>query len=98
PGLRIESAPMQIDKATLRLAGDISYARLGGDIDNATSSILLGRSIEGRSGEPGRDILRVDAEFNLSTSDRHDWFARYRGSFQQRATSHTLGAGLKVSF
>lgn len=98
PGLRIESAPIQFDKATLRLAGDISYARLGGDTNNATSSTLLGRSIEGRSAEPGRDILRVEAELNLSTSDRHDWFAHYRGSFQQRATSHSLGVGLKVSF
>ena len=98
PGLRVESAPLQIDGAMLRLAGDISYARLDGNTNNATSTIMLGRSIEGRSAEPGRNILRVGAEFNLATSKGHDWFALYRGSFQQRATSHTLGAGVKISF
>lgn len=98
PGLRVDAAPIQLDNGTLRIAGDISYARLGGDTNNATSSTLLGRVIEGHSAEPGPDILRVGAEFNLSLSENHDWFALYRGAFQQRATSHTLGAGVKVRF
>lgn len=97
-GLRVETAQMRLDQGTLRMAGDISYARLGGDTNNATSTILLGRSIEGRGGEPGRDILRVGAEFNLSTSEKYDWFALYQGSFQARATSHTLGVGVTMSF
>lgn len=98
PGLRVESGPIRIDGASLRLAGDISYARLAGDADHATTVTLLGSSIEGRSAELGRDVFRLGAQINLATSDRHDWFALYRGAFQQRASAHTVAAGLKIRF
>lgn len=97
-GLRIESSALQLEHGSLRLAGDISYARLGGDLSNATSVTLLGSSIEGKSAAPGRDILRLGAELNLATSENRDWFAQYQGNFQSKANSHALSVGMRISF
>ena len=97
-GLRIESSALQVEYGSLRLAGDISYARLSGDLSNATSVTLLGGSIEGQSAALGRDILRLGAELNLATSENRDWFAHYQGNFQRNANSHALSVGMRISF
>ena len=98
PGVRVESAPIQLQDSTLRLTVDLSYARRSGTADNATTVALLGREIQGRSAELGRDVLRVGGQLNLSTSAGRNWFAAYGGSFQQGASSHAVSLGLKASF
>ena len=97
PGVRIASAPILLEDNTLRLMIDLSYARVGGSVDNATSVDLLGREIAGRSLELGRDVLRLGGAIELENSAGHDWFAAYNGSFRQGSTTHTVSAGFKAS-
>lgn len=96
PGVRIASAPILIEDNILRMTVDLSYARIGGNADNATTVSLLGREIEGRSADLGQDVLRVGGNLDLSSSDGHNWFAAYGGSFQQGASSHSVSVGLKA--
>lgn len=97
PGVRIASAPILLEDNTLRLTVDLSYARVAGSVDNATSVDLLGREITGRSLELGRDVLRVGGTIELATEAGHDWFAAYDGAFRQGAAAHAVSAGFKVS-
>lgn len=85
--------------ATLRVEADIAYARLAGDVQNRTNVTLLGRRIEGRTAEIGRDVLRVGGQLNvISEDEKLTGFVGYSGSLQNRAQSHSLSAGLRVSF
>ena len=97
PGVRFASAPILLEDNTLRLTLDLSYARVGGNVDNGTTVDLLGREITGRSTELGRDVLRVGGTIDLTTGAGHDWFAAYDGSFRQGAAAHSISAGFKVS-
>lgn len=99
PGLRWASAPMAIGSATIRIEADVAYARLAGDLRNKTTVTLLGRRIEGRTAEIGRDVLRVGGRVNIAgEDDRISGFIGYDGAFQQRAVSHGVSAGLAVRF
>ena len=98
PGVRIASAPILLDDNTIGLTLDLSYARIGGTVDNATTADLLGREISGRSAELGQDVLRVGGMIDLTTGAGHDWFATYDGSFRQGAAAHSVSAGFNVSF
>lgn len=97
PGVRFASAPILLEDNTLRLTLDLSYARVGGNVDNGTTVDMLGREISGRSTELGRDVLRVGGTIDLTTGAGHDWFAAYDGSFRQGAAAHSISAGFKVS-
>lgn len=97
PGVRIASAPILLDDNTLHLMLDLSYSRVAGTTDNATTVDLLGREISGRSTELGRDVLRVGGTIDLTTGAGHNWFAAYDGSFRQGSSTHAVSAGFKIS-
>lgn len=99
PGVRVSSAPMVIQSATLRVAADIAYARLTGDLRHDTNVTLLGRQIQGRTAAIGRDVLRIGGQLSLASQDEKlSGFIGYNGSFQQKAVSHVMSAGLNVRF
>jgi len=87
-----------MQEATLRVEADIAYARLTGDLRHKTNVTLLGRQIQGRTAEVGRDVLRVGGQLNVTGKDEKlSGFVGYSGSFQQRAVSHSVSAGLRIS-
>jgi outer membrane autotransporter protein len=99
PGVRVSSAPMALNSATLRVAADIAYARLTGDLRHDTNVTLLGRQIQGRTAAIGRDVLRVGGQLSLASQDeKFSGFIGYNGSFQQKAVSHVMSAGVNVRF
>lgn len=99
PGLRWTSAPIALQGASLRVEADIAYARLVGDVSHQTDVGLLGRRIGGRTAEIGRDVLRVGGRLNVTgDDDTLSGFIGYDGTFQQRAVSHGVSAGVSVRF
>lgn len=99
PGVRWASAPIAVSDAALRVEADIAYTRLTGDLQNKTNVTLLGRQIQGRTAEVGRDVLRVGTRLNLTNeAETLSGFIGYSGSFQTRAVSHSASAGLQVNF
>ena len=99
PGLRLQSAPISLEGGnSLRLTGDIAYARAAGDNDYAAATDLLGRTITGHSAELGREVLKLGARLDLVTANGNTWFAAYDGSLQRAAAAHAFSAGFKGQF
>lgn len=99
PGLRIQSAPFNLEGGhSLRLTGDIGYARVAGDNDYAVATDLLGRTITGQSVELGRDVLKLGAKLDLTTANGDTWFAAYDGSLQRSASAHAVSIGFQGQF
>ncbi len=81
------SAPMALNSATLRVAADIAYARLTGDLRHDVNVTMLGSQIQGRTVAIGRDALRIGGQLSLTSQDeRFSGFIGYNGSFQQKPT------------
>jgi subtilase-type serine protease len=96
PGLRIQSAPFNLEGGhSLRLTGDIGYARVAGENDYAVATDLLGRTITGQSVELGRDVLKLGAKLDLTTANGDTWFAAYDGSLQRSASAHAVSIGFQ---
>lgn len=99
PGLRLVSGPLVFRDVTLRLSGDIAYARLTGDAAHRSRVVLLGTAMEARTADVGRDILRVGGRLDIARTDgRLTSFVGYDAAFQARAVSHTVSGGLAGSF
>lgn len=99
PGLRLVSGPLVFRDVTLRLSGDIAYARLTGDAAHRSRVVLLGTAMEARTADVGRDILRVGGRLDIARTDgRITSFIGYDAAFQARAVSHTVSGGLAGSF
>lgn len=99
PGLSWLSVPIITERATVHFKTDIAYARMSGDLNHATDVTLLGRTIQGRTAEIGRDVLQMGGQINLTgASERFSGFIAYNGAFQQRAVSHSALAGLRIAF
>ena len=99
PGLSWASAPIVVGDARLRIEADVGYSRLFGDLDHRTTVALLGRRIESRTPSVGRNLLRLGGQLSFSNQkETLSGFISYDGAFQQRATSHGISAGLRISF
>ncbi|MFN4101009.1 MAG: hypothetical protein ACK4GT_14665, partial [Pararhodobacter sp.] len=99
PGLHWASAPIPVDRATLRIETDIAYARFVGDRQNRTGVTLLGRGIEGSTAALGRDVLRIGGQLTITGRDQNlSGFVGYQGAFQRGAVAHNVSAGLRLNF
>ncbi|WP_372426292.1 S8 family peptidase [Salinarimonas chemoclinalis] len=100
PGLRVAFAPLALSQ-TLRLAPelDVAYARRSGDLAPATAVDLLGTRLVARANGVGRDALEVGARLRLeATEARLTGEVAYSGSFDEKAQSHTVTAGVGLRF
>lgn len=99
PGFRWLSAPFAMQGSELRLEADLAYARMVGDLRHKTSATLLRRPIEGATAEIGRDLLRVGGRLRMANDEATvSGFVGYDGAIQRRAVSHSVSAGLQLSF